>query len=257
MPGSDQIPPFPGLAAFIFDAGLYATFRADDDANSLVTGIKPVDGHCVECRERSTFRREYQRNQSLTGIGDLNGINSCRWFCSRVPQHSITIFYMGIDDKVTKVGQFPSVADIANDAARTFKSVLDKNDQMELSKAIGLNAHGVGVGSFVYMRRVFERLIARRAVSASIDPAELDGRRMSEKIEVLADHLPEFLVKHKAIYGILSKGIHELSEEDCRSFYPVLLESMIMILEQDKRKHDERLRMQRLSSAINSFTPSA
>ena len=35
--------------------------------------------------------------------------------------------------------------------------------------------------------------------------------RMGEKIEILADDLPEFLVQNKNIYGILSKGIHELS----------------------------------------------
>ena len=61
-----------------------------------------------------------------------------------------------------KIGQYPSLADIANDESRTYRSVLDETDGAELHRVIGLAAHGVGVGSFVYLRRILERLIAGR-----------------------------------------------------------------------------------------------
>lgn len=39
------------------------------------------------------------------------------------------------------------------------KNVLDKKSLFEFKRAIGLAAHGTGVGSFVYLRRIFEGLI--------------------------------------------------------------------------------------------------
>jgi hypothetical protein len=50
---------------------------------------------------------------------------------------------------VQKIGQFPSLADIANDESKTYRSVLTKRDSSEFHKAIGLATHGVGIGSFV------------------------------------------------------------------------------------------------------------
>ncbi len=63
---------------------------------------------------------------------------------------------------IQKVGQFPSLADIANDESKAYSSVLKGTDARELHTAIGLAAHGVGIGSYVYLRRVFEHLIERR-----------------------------------------------------------------------------------------------
>ena len=55
------------------------------------------------------------------------------------------------------------MADIAIDENRTkYRSVLKGENWNELYKAIGLAAHGEGIGSFVYLRRVFERLINSR-----------------------------------------------------------------------------------------------
>ena len=41
----------------------------------------------------------------------------------------------------------------------------------------------------------------------------------------------------KAVYGILSKGVHELSEEECLTYFPALKLSIILIL--DQRIEDE------------------
>ncbi len=57
--------------------------------------------------------------------------------------------------------------------------------------------------------------------------SEFATKHMDEKISLLQDHLPPFLVKNKKIYSILSLGIHELEEDECRSFFPVLRQSTI------------------------------
>jgi len=55
------------------------------------------------------------------------------------------------------------MADIAIDEMRQkYRLVLRGDNWAELYKAVGLAAHGEGIGSFVYLRRVFERLIRSR-----------------------------------------------------------------------------------------------
>lgn len=42
--------------------------------------------------------------------------------------------------------------------------------------------------------------------------------------------MPEILIKNTTIYGILSKGIYELSEEDRRKYFSVVKECIYQIL---------------------------
>jgi hypothetical protein len=89
---------------------------------------------------------------------------------------------------VQKIGQFPSLADIANDESKTYRSVLTQEDSSEFHKAIGLAAHGVGIGSFVYLRRIFERLVISRfeefkTVEGWIDE-DFYQKRMAERVRI-------------------------------------------------------------------------
>ena len=55
--------------------------------------------------------------------------------------------------------------------------------------------------------------------------------RMSDRIGMLAHRLPEFLVENKSMYGILSKGIHELSEQECLEAFPIVKLGIEIILD--------------------------
>ena len=117
---------------------------------------------------------------------------------------------------------------------------MDERDGKEFHRAIGLAAHGVGVGSFVYLRRVFERLIHGRfeefKVAEGWKDEQFRGIRMEDKIALLKDRLPEFLVQNRKIYSILSKGLHELDETACLNWFEVMKQSIIIILEDDKKE---------------------
>jgi len=162
---------------------------------------------------------------------------------------------------VEKVGQQPSFADIAIDESKSYSKLLDPEDTAEFHKAIGLAAHGVGIGSYVYLRRIFERLITKRFLEykdvEGWDETAFKTIRMKEKIELLQNHLPEFLVKNAKIYSILSLGIHELKEADCLAFFPVLRQSTIWILEQDKKKQEELAQQRKLELEIARFSTPA
>jgi hypothetical protein len=168
---------------------------------------------------------------------------------------------ISIGGTVEKVGQQPSFADIAIDESKSYSKLLDPEDTAEFHKAIGLAAHGVGIGSYVYLRRIFERLIAKRFFEykdfEGWDETAFKTIRMKEKIELLQNHLPEFLVKNAKIYSILSLGIHELKEADCLAFFPVLRQSTIWILEQDKKKQEELAQQRKLELEIARFSSPA
>ncbi|MXV53083.1 hypothetical protein GS399_19100 [Pedobacter sp. HMF7647] len=151
----------------------------------------------------------------------------------------ILTYYFHFDSKTNKfmkVGQFPSVADFQIQDLKKYRSVLSKDKLRELGKAVGLAANGVGIGSFVYLRRIFEDLIQEAYELAfkeqKVDAEMFRKERMDGKIVLLTDYLPEFLLKNKALYSIMSLGIHSLSEEDCLMHFDAVKVGIELILDE-------------------------
>jgi hypothetical protein len=251
--------PFPGVERFVFDTPLYETIgvRERDGSAVLTRSNIKIEGFCRDCKTHRVFRRSEGTTYDSNPIGHIgqmeDGFHVFEFECTKSERHKITVWIRISGDTVEKVGQFPSLADTANDAAKLYSKVLDPEDRKELSRAVGLAAHGVGIGSFVYMRRVFERLIDRRHTESGLTIDDFSRKRMNEKIEHLRDQLPAFLVENKAIYGVLSLGIHELTEDQCLAFYQILHESIVTILEDDRRKKDDDVRRKTLSDSIQKI----
>ncbi len=55
---------------------------------------------------------------------------------------------------------------------------------------------------------------------------------MNEKIALLKRELPSFLVENPKLYGILSKGIHDLTESDCLANFEALKLAIMVILDE-------------------------
>ena len=112
---------------------------------------------------------------------------------------------------------------------------------------IGLAANGVGIGSFVYLRRIIEQLIYeayQQCLTDGIVTEEQYNRaRMDQKIELLSSHLPSFLVENKSIYSVLSLGIHELDENTCLAHFDTLRVGIEIILDEklDELKKREKI----------------
>ncbi|KDB51524.1 hypothetical protein X805_29020 [Sphaerotilus natans subsp. natans DSM 6575] len=60
---------------------------------------------------------------------------------------------------------------------------------------------------------------------------------------MLKAHLPTFLVEHPGMYSLLSKGIHELSEDECLKHFATLRLGIELIL-------DERLEARERANKI-------
>lgn len=77
--------------------------------------------------------------------------------------------------------------------------------------------------------------------------------RVSERIKLLKAYLPDMINSNPAIYGIVSKGIHELSEDDCIKYFPVLQVAIFMILRQWAQKRKEQDAIKKLEASISSI----
>lgn len=222
-----------------------ATNRVFEYTNSEVhedTGIMRMsvfdDGNPKVRRPKreEQFRRYLNKRYAMT------------YRCTRDRQHFIIFDLITTDDKIIKVGQYPSVADLVIPEIAKYKPVLG-TQYREFSKAIGLFAHGIGIGSFVYLRRIIENLVFDKynEVSENLEISNTEFMRLKfdEKIEALKPYLPEVLVANKNIYGIVSKGIHELNEEECREMFPYIKAGIELILDsllaEKERKTKEKI----------------
>lgn len=114
-----------------------------------------------------------------------------KFICTRDRNHIMGFYVHVTPDSISKVGQFPSLADLQSNHLKKYRKVLCDDKWRELSKSVGLHAHGVGVGAFVYLRRVFEHVIEQARITASKAPEwendQFKSEKMSEKIKLLKD----------------------------------------------------------------------
>ena len=177
--------------------------------------------------------------------------------CAMDTDHHLDYIIRTDGNTMVKIGQFPSFADLSFPELDEFKKEIDKASMKEFRRAIGLHAQGIGVGSYVYLRRIFERILdaakCQAESDASVDLSNYESMRVSERIKLLKAYLPDMINSNPAIYGIVSKGIHELSEDDCIKYFPVLQEAIFMILRQWAQKRKEQDAIKKLEASISSI----
>ena len=190
-------------------------------------------------------------------IEEVSRILVFQFVCSMNEEHHLDYIVLTTDNYMMKIGQYPSVADMTFPELDAYKHVISKEDRKELGTAIGLFANGVGAGSYVYLRRILERLIyqAKTTAGDAVNDGEFEKARVAERINMLQGYVPEMLIQNTTIYGILSKGIHELSEEECREYFPVVKECIYQILgmwECERRKQADEDALSKALSSISS-----
>ena len=244
----------------------------DEDAEKVYECISytgTVDAYCVWCGKESIFnttesihiepewRSQYSKETPLEAwLSKGNGIQRVVHSCTRASGHNYFAYYLKEDNFFVKFGQFPSAADFQIPLAERYRKILGEVQYKEMTRGIGLAAHGVGIGSFVYLRRVFENLI-EEAHKLSVEDGDFDNdsykkARMDERIEMLKNHLPGFLVENKALYSILSKGIHELTEDECLQYYEAVKIGIEQILDEKITQSEKEEKAKRAKEAIQN-----
>lgn len=222
-----------------------------------------IDAYCVWCKKESIFdtteliyETPVRASMGHPGETELaawlkkgNGLNRVVHSCTRASGHNYYAYYLKQGSLFVKFGQFPSAADFQIPQTEKYRKVLTEDQYREMTRGIGLAAHGVGIGSFVYLRRIFEDLIEEAYTLAQkevgFDQVTYKKIRMDEKIEMLKSHLPDFLVENSALYSILSKGIHELTEDECLRYFETVKIGIEQILDEkiiQKEKAEKALK---------------
>ena len=260
---------------WLFELPLYTPVPLEIELSTAVEAVlrysATKDSYCPGCGQHATFqgavseqteriaKAEQQRLYlRMHGTGSKQSEFHLSHFnkaviCTRAG-HVVQFHFTYQDSSIIKIGQYPSLADISIGDTSQFSKALGKERLHELNKAIGLAAHGVGIGSYVYLRRVFESLIEEAHIHAKSDinwdEEEYQKGRMKEKVALLKAHLPQFIVEHPQLYGILSLGIHELTEDKCLENFEPLKSSILVIAEEKMHDIQRKARYEQASAAI-------
>jgi len=146
--------------------------------------------------------------------------------------------------RLTKYGQWPSLVDFHLHQMDGLADAFSEVNVKEWKRSLMTQAHGFNVAACVHLRRMFESLLleARDSVDGGTHKdkewPDFDGAPTPERVRLLASELPPFIVEHPELYGVLSKGVHQLTEQECFRELPVLQQCMRLIAEQriDKRR---------------------
>lgn len=161
-------------------------------------------------------------------------------------------FHITDDWHLIKIGQYPSRMEFER-YIKDYSKVLSKENNRELNSAIGLASHGIGAGAYVYLRRVFERLvfdIFNQEYKGEITLDQFKSEEMKNKLRILNIHFNDTINKN-LLYGILSKGIHELEETECREYFNIVLQALLIILEAKLEKKEKIKREEETAKLIN------
>jgi hypothetical protein len=256
---------------FFFDLPLYTSIEITSENKKefffLMSGNYTIDAYNPALKQETTYTVSigniYGRE---TGLNHYIGSHQFDIKCVR-NGYTIKTYLILIceeDEKgedqfnLVKVGQHPSIADLHISKVRNYDKVLDKEKIKEITRAIGLAANGVGIGSFVYLRRVFEHLIEEAHQLALSDnkwnEEQFKKNKVVERIEQLSHHLPEFLVKNKSIYGILSVGIHSLNENDCLKYFDAIKVGIELMLDEKLEKLNRLKKIEEAQNRIQTIT---
>jgi hypothetical protein len=254
---------------FYFELPLYTSIELTQDRlnefHKLVTYEGRINAYNPALKEQTTFsitiHRHYSKENTTPTFFDKT--TTVHLKCLRTEEifeYYFIAYRKGNSENffLHKIGQTPSIADLHISQIKDYNKVLPKEKLKEFTKAIGLAANGVGIGSFVYLRRIFEYLIEEAHLKLKIaedwDESIYHRLRMNEKIEALKSELPEFLSEHKELYGILSKGVHELEEEECLLHFLPVRTGIEMILDDKIIEFEKAVKRVKASNAIKGIS---
>lgn len=282
----------PKPATFLLERPLYAEEQYSEESTWDVLGLLyfggTYDAYCTHCNREATFQAQAQnrpkeliRDHALEDIQKKHGVKpkvpqiphgiyQVHATCTRQSAHTQDFFFLvGVRFSkeessnrfikyVQKVGQQPSFGDLHLQHVKRYRDSLPATQLGELTRAISLASHDVGVGAYVYLRRVFEWLVEEAhqvgTAESSWDENAYARSRMSEKISMLKTHLPEFISQHPEMYGLLSKGIHELTEAECIAHFSTLRLATELILDE---RLERKLREKKIAEAKAALAKAA
>lgn len=227
-----------------------------------------IEGYCNKCKCKRIFCFE---NSSMAYVNfaapnshqDLvkDILKQIDYFTLRAQAdcgHKLIMCFWKIDtNTLIKIGQNPSIYDMdENINNKKFLSLLDDEDRDYYKKACSLYSFNSCIGSMVYLRRIFEKLLIDtfnvNKEKIEIDENEFKRKRVEDKVEMLKPYLPIILYEQgfNIIYKKISDGIHNLSEDECQVIFPILKDAIEEILIEKIQTKEKEERILKISNKI-------
>lgn len=203
---------------------------------------------CTNCKCESVLQAQKRtpKQPHITGDFSEPTVTEQRNFtvtfhCTCCHKPAFYAFFLLKKATLIKVGQYPSITYLSQSELKKYRHALSAEAYNELGRGIALAARGIGLASFVYMRRVFDGLLCDIAQAAcqlpGWDQEQFRQCRMDEKIDLLKSYLPNFIVETDL--SIVDKGIQELNDEECLKSFPVIKLGIQLILDEKLAKLEE------------------
>ena len=224
------------------DANIFEQFTSSN-------GFSTLDLHCPKCNENKTF--VYVDWDYIKGLGGyVKGSNyyqntrSIFYKCPTCGQCVLFIFHFD-GNSIIKLAQYPSLYDVSRDELKKYQKnkLIDKDSFREIYKAETCASSGYYVAAYTYMRRVYETMLMsvftdnQGAIGLSED--EFRKLHSDKKLEAIKDYLAIDDEIYLPLYGLLSAGIHAMTEEQCCEDYVVLKPILLEILAEQKAKQEQ------------------
>jgi hypothetical protein len=252
----------PSLEDLFYRIPLYQEIKLDISNARELEGLEgSIDCYCSECKKERIFNSKIDMSAQLFWLhsvlaqsDDKQKIILIELTCTKIEKHKMYIQLYLTSNILVKIGQFPSMATLGKNDTVEYKNILGKESYDEFNRGIGLISHGVGIGAFVYLRRIFEKLISETHKEAKEEDnwnEELyRTAKMDQKIELLKGYLPDVLIENKQLYSVLSKGIHQLSEKECLEYFPIVRTIIELILDEKMEQHKKKIKKEAAKQAL-------
>ena len=160
-------------------------------------------------------------------------------------------FTLRIDGKsICKTGQYPSFSRMETLSLRKYKNLISKY-YTELTSAVNLYSQHLGIGAFVYLRRILEHLINAKYAKLPVQEGSSKFIEKLKAVEAAETVIPEELNEIKEqVYSVLSKGVHEYNEDECFELFDAVFYVVTSILDQELFKKEQAAKAESAKKAI-------
>ncbi len=176
-----------------------------------------------------------------------------------------------------KVGQYPTLRDMQLFDTKKYQKILGK-DYRYYTLSIALASEGVGIGAFTYLRRILENIVEEvhqqcvaecneqiesvmidngkqidkdeeRVASSGFNEDHYQELKFNEKISYLENNYSKVIIPPEVepirskLYGVISKGIHQSSEDECLELYPSVRYIIEVFLDDKIQKRERQLKL--------------
>ena len=179
--------------------------------------------------------------------------------CNMIPQHHFYKMYLlyELNDNtlsIRKIGQKPSTGDLVEKYSNHYESILKKYDALDDYKKYEQSRdRGLLAGACTYLRRIFEKMVNVMLNAKGLTNEQLKAlEHFDDKVKEVKDQFdPEIRDVLNTTYSLLSKGIHELNNDEIDNLYKLMAEVINVQLEFEKEANYRKARLKELRADIN------